>query len=317
MLYPEIDPFAAGLLPVGNGHRIAWECSGNPAGLPIIFLHGGPGGATRPIHRRFFDPSTFRIVLLDQRGCGRSEPWSSLEGNNPQTLVADLEALRHHLGIERWALAGGSWGSCLAMLYGQTHPDRCLGFRLRGVFTGRASEIDWWWRQIGALFPEAFEALENSLPADERHDLLSAYAKRAADPDAAIHTHAAQALKLFSARTSTFRPDPELIDSATDLHAALPLTRFFTHYCVNRFFLEEGQILANLGRISHLPCEIVQGRYDVVTPPATAWAVHRAWPGSRISMVVEGNHTDLEPAMMAAMVAATDRLRDRLMPGRR
>ena len=312
MLYSEIEPFASGLLPVGSGHRIAWESAGNPSGVPVVFLHGGPGGGIRPVHRRFFDPAFFRIILLDQRGCGNSEPLGGLADNNPAALVGDLERLRSHLGIDRWAVAGGSWGSCLALLYGQTHPERCLGFRLRGVFTGRAQEIDWWWRQIGVLFPEAFEDLAQAVPAGERDDLLTAYGRRAADPDPAIHVPAVRALKLFSARTSTFRPDPELIDGAGDLHAALPLARFFTHYCLNRFFLTEGQLLAGLGRISHLPCEIVQGRYDVVTPPTTAWAVHRGWPGSTITMVVEGNHTDLEPAMMAAMVAATDRLRDRL-----
>jgi proline iminopeptidase len=312
MLYPKIEPHAHGLLPVGGAHRIAWESSGNPSGVPIVFLHGGPGGGTRPVHRRFFDPAFFRIILLDQRGCGNSKPWGSLDDNNPSALVGDLEALRRHLGIERWAVAGGSWGSCLALLYGQIHPERCLGFRLRGVFTGGTQEIDWWWRRIGALFPEAFEDLARTVPTAERYDLLAAYGWRTADPDPAIHEPAVRALKLFSARTSTFRPDPELIAGAGDLHSALPLARFFTHYCLNHFFLAEGQLLAGLDRINHLPCEIVQGRYDVVTPPATAWAVHRGWPGSTLAMVVEANHTDLEPAMMTAMVAATDRLRDRL-----
>jgi proline iminopeptidase len=317
MLYPEIEPFAAGMLPVGDSHRIAWECSGNPSGVPIIFLHGGPGGGTRPVHRRFFDPRFFQIILLDQRGCGRSEPWASLENNNPQALVDDLERLRAHLGIERWAVAGGSWGSCLALLYGERHPERCLGFRLRGMFTGRAREIEWWWRRIGALFPDAFEDLVSAVPSAERHDLLGAFGRRTADPAPAIHGPAALALKLFSARTATFRPDPALIDAADDLHTAVPLARFFTHFCLNGFFLAEGQVLAGLDRINHLPCEIVQGRYDVVTPPETAWAVHRSWPGSVLTMVTEGNHTDLEPAMMAAMVAATDRLRDRLAALRR
>ncbi len=312
MLYPDITPFATGLLPVGSGHRIAWESVGNPEGVPILFLHGGPGGGIRPVHRRFFDPAFFRTVLLDQRGCGNSVPWASLKGNDSKTLVEDLERLRRHLGIERWALAGGSWGSCLALLYGETHPERCLGFRLRGVFTGRRQEIDWWWNGIAALFPEAFEELEASVGPAERDDLLAAYAGRTADPNPAIHGPAALALKRFSARTSTFEPDPTLIAGAGDLHAALPLARFFTHYCVNDFFVEDGQLIADLGRISHLPCEIVQGRYDVVTPPKTAWAVHRAWPGSRLTMVTAGNHTDLEPAMAEALVASTDRLRDRL-----
>jgi proline iminopeptidase len=311
-LYPEIEPHDHGRLPVGDGHRIYWESCGNPVGVPIVFLHGGPGGGSRPAHRRFFDPAFFRIILLDQRGCGRSEPWGSLAGNHAAGLVGDLEMLRRHLAIERWAIAGGSWGSCLALLYGETHPERCLGFRLRGVFSGRAEEIAWWWQSIKALFPDAYEDLAGAVPAAERGNLLAAYARRTADPSPAVHTPAVQALKRFSARTSTFRPDPALVDAAADLHEALPLARFFTHYCAHGFFLDDNQILDGLSRIAHLPCEIVQGRYDVVTPAATAWAVHRRWPGSRLTLVTEGNHAELEPAMTAAVLAATNRLRDRL-----
>lgn len=309
-LYPAIEPDATGLLPVGEGHRLYWEASGNRAGLPILFLHGGPGGGTRPAYRRFFDPRFFRIILLDQRGCGRSEPWASLEGNNPQALVDDLEALRRHLKIERWALAGGSWGSCLGLLYGETHPERCLGFRLRGVFTGRAKEVAWWWHGIRALFPDAYDELAAGAPEAGPGGLLAAYAGMTADPSPDIHGPAAQALKRFSAQTSSLRADPD--PGGFALHDAVPLARFFTHYCRNNFFLEEGQILARLDRVSHLPCEIVQGRYDVVTPAATAWAVHRAWPGSRLDLVAEGNHAELEPGMAQALRAATDRLRDRL-----
>jgi proline iminopeptidase len=311
-LYPEIEPFRSGHLPVGDGHRIYWESCGNPSGLPIVFLHGGPGGGAKPGHRRFFDPDFFHAILLDQRGCGRSEPWGSLAGNDAAGLVGDLETLRRHLGIERWAVAGGSWGSCLALLYGEAHPERCLGFRLRGVFTGRAEEIAWWWHGTKALFPDAYEEFAAAVPASERGDLLTAYADRANDPNPAIHVPAVQALKRFSARTSTFRTDPALIDDAADIHESLPLSRFFTHYCRHGFFIEEGQILARIGRIAHLPCEIVQGRYDVVTPAVTAWEVHRAWPGSRLDLVTEGNHAELEPAMTAAVLAATDRLRDSL-----
>jgi len=312
MLYPEIEPYDSGLLPVGDGHRVYWETCGNPAGVPIVFLHGGPGGGARPANRRFFDPDFFRIVILDQRGCGRSEPWGSLVGNNAQSLVEDLEVLRRHLGIERWAIAGGSWGSCLALLYGERYPERCLGFRLRGVFTGGTEEIAWWWQSTRRLFPDAYEELAQAVASHERGDLMTAYARRTADPMPAVHVPAVLALKRFSARTSTFRPDPALIDGAANLHEALPLARFFTHYCAKGFFLEDGRILEELGRIAHLPCEIVQGRYDVVTPAATAWAVHRAWPGSHLALVTEGNHAELEGAMSTALVAATDRLRQRL-----
>ena len=312
LLYPEIEPYDHGMLAVGGPHRIYYEQVGNPEGVPAIFLHGGPGGGAKAIHRRFYDPRFFRIILIDQRGCGRSVPLGETQDNDSQALVGDIERLRQHLGIERWAVTGGSWGSCLALLYGEAHPDRCLGFRLRGMFTGRASEIDWWWRSIGVLFPEAYEDLLAALPADERGDVLAAYHARTNHADPAVHAPAVRALKRFSACTSTFRPDRDLIDQAVDLNQALPLSRFFTHYCANRFFIEDGQILRDLGRVSHLPAQLVVGRYDVVTPPTTSWTVHRAWPGSELEVVVEGNHSDLEPAMAAAVKRATDRLRDRL-----
>lgn len=312
LLYPDIDPYDHGMLAVGGPHRIYYEQVGNPAGVPVIFLHGGPGGGAKAIHRRFYDPDFFRVILIDQRGCGRSVPLGETRDNDSQALVGDIERLRRHLGIERWAVTGGSWGSCLALLYGEAHPDRCLGFRLRGMFTGRASEIDWWWRSIGVLFPEAYEDLLAALPVGERDDVLAAYHARTGHADPAIHEPAVRALKRFSACTSTFRPDRELIEQAVDLAQALPLSRFFTHYCANRFFIEDGLILRDLGRINHLPAQLVVGRYDVVTPPTTSWAVHRAWPGSELEVVVEGNHSDLEPPMAAAVKRATDRLRARL-----
>ena len=308
-LYPAIEPVDSGLLPVSDGHRIYWEVAGNPDGVPVVFLHGGPGGGARPIHRQFYDPAFYRIVILDQRGCGRSLPLGSLAGNNTQAIIADLEALRRHLGIERWLVTGGSWGSCLALAYGETYPERCLGFRLRGVFTGRASEIEWWWHSIGVLFPEAFADLAAAIPAAERSDLLTAYHRRATDPDPAIHLPAVTALKRFSARTSTFRPDPSLIADAGNPDSALPLSRFFAHYCVNKFFLAEGQVLRDIGRITHLPCVIVQGRYDVVTPPRTAWKLAQVWPGAELRIVTEANHAELEPASAAAVRQANDDMR--------
>jgi proline iminopeptidase len=311
-LYPAIEPHLSGMLPVGDGHEIYWEVSGNPSGVPVVFLHGGPGGGTKPVHRQFYDPTFYRIVILDQRGCGRSIPLGSLKGNTTQGIVADLEALRSHLDIDRWLVTGGSWGSCLALAYGEAHPERCLGFRLRGVFTGSVREIAWWWGSIGALFPEAFAELVAPIPQAERDDLLAAYHRRAIDPDPSIHLGAVQALKRFSARTSTFRPNPALIESASDPRASLPLSRFFTHFCVNRFFLEDGQLLRDIGRISHLPCIIVQGRYDVVTPARIAWTLAQAWPGSEFRIVTDANHAELEPDFAPAVREANDDLRGRL-----
>ena len=312
-LYPDIEPYDHGMLAVGGPHRIYYEQAGNPRGEPVVFLHGGPGGGAKPVHRRFYDPDFFRIVLLDQRGCGRSLPLGELQDNDSHALVGDLERLRRHLGIERWAVTGGSWGSCLALLYGETHPERCLGFRLRGIFTGRSSEIDWWWHSIGTLFPEAYEELLAAVPAAERGDVLAAFHRRTSDPDPAIHEPAVRAVKRFSARTSTFRPNDELIEQSTDLAQALPLARFFAHYCAHRFFIDDGQIQRDLERITHLPAQLVVGRYDVVTPPMTSWEIHRHWPGSALEVVVEGNHSDLEPAMAAAVRRATDRLRAQLI----
>ncbi|HWK45838.1 MAG TPA: prolyl aminopeptidase [Stellaceae bacterium] len=308
-LYPAIEPTESGMLPVSEGHQIYWEVSGNPDGMPVVFLHGGPGGGAKPIHRQFYDPAFYRIVILDQRGCGRSVPLGGLEGNTTQGIVADLEALRRHLGIETWLVTGGSWGSCLALVYGETYPERCLGFRLRGVFTGRASEIAWWWHSIGVLFPEAFADLAEAVPAAERSDLLAAYHRRTIDPDPAIHLPAVTALKRFSARTSTFRPDLALIADAATPASALPLSRFFTHFCANGFFMPDGQVLRDLGRITHLPCIIVQGRYDVVTPPRTAWEVAQAWPKAELRIVTEANHAELEPDLALAVRQANDDMR--------
>lgn len=311
-LYPQIEPYRTHRLAVDAPHVLHVEESGNPDGIPAVFLHGGPGAGAKPVQRRTFDPRRFRIVMFDQRGCGRSTPSAELAGNTTQALIADIEAIRAHLGIERWLVAGGSWGSYLSLAYAIAHPQACLGLRLHGVFLGTRDEVRHWFQGIGRFFPEAFAEFSRHVPPSERDDLLAAYYRRLTDPDPAVHLPAAQALRGFSARTQTLRPSPAHIAALTEPRAALEIARLFTHYCANGFFLPEGALIEGVPRLHQLPCEIVQGRYDVVTPPSAAHAVHRAWPQARLTMVDLANHvaTPEAPALSAALSAATDRLAD-------
>ncbi|WP_230983044.1 prolyl aminopeptidase [Inquilinus limosus] len=312
----QADPAASRThrLKVDDLHELHVEESGTPRGLPVVVLHGGPGAGLRPGSTRSFDPAAFRIVAFDQRGAGRSTPHAELAGNTTQALVADIERVRQALGIDRWLVAGGSWGSCLALAYGQAHPERCLGFRLHGIFLASRAEIDWWFQGCRVLFPDRWEDFAGFVPEEERGDLLTAYHRRLIGEDPKLRLAAAIRLRTFSAWTQTFLPDPEHVASLTEPKAALAVARIFTHYCVNGAFLAPGQLLRGLDRIRHLPAEIVQGRYDTVTPMETAWALHRAWPEARFTIVDEANHaaTDRAPALTQALRAATDRLRDAL-----
>lgn len=314
-LYPEIEPYRVQRLAVDPPHELHLEESGNPSGIPVLFLHGGPGAGTKPGQRRTFDPEAFRIVLFDQRGAGRSTPVAELAGNTTQHLITDIERIREHLGIERWLVTGGSWGSCLALAYGIAHPEHCLGFRLHGIFLASPAEARSWFHGIRQHFPDRWETFAAFVPEAEREDLLQAYYRRLVDPDPAVHMPAAAALRTFSAWTQTFLPDPEHVASITEPMAALAVSRLFTHYCVNRAFLPEGHLLENVGKLRDKPAEIVQGRYDVVTPPVTAWRLHRAWPEARFTMVEEASHVGgrRAPALNRALREATDRLRDALL----
>lgn len=312
VLYPVLEPYRAFRLAVGGPHELHVETSGNPDGIPVVFLHGGPGGGTKPAQRRTFDPAVFKIVTFDQRGAGKSTPHAELDGNTTQDLIADLERIRSHLGIERWLVTGGSWGSCLGLAYGQSHPERCLGFRLHGIFMAQRSEIDWWFQGSRMIFPDHWEAFAEFVPEAERHDLLLAYYKRLTSDDAGLRAAAAISLRTFSAQTQTFLPDPDHVATLTDPDAALAISRIFTHYCMNGAFLPSGQLLNDIGRIRHLPAEVVQGRYDTVTPMSTAWQLKKAWPEARFTIVTEANHaaTPNAPALSQALREATDRLRD-------
>jgi proline iminopeptidase len=316
-LYDEIQPFRTQRVSVDPPHQLYVEESGNPSGIPAVFLHGGPGGGSRPLQRRTFDPDRFRIVLFDQRSAGRSTPSAELAGNTTQDLIADIERIREHLGIDAWLVAGGSWGSCLGLAYAIAHPERCLGLRLHGIFLATEDEIRFWFHGIARFFPDHFEAFVAPIPEDERDDLLGAYYRRLIDPEPSIHMAAARALRTFSARTQTLLPSEAHVAALTEPKAALEISRIFTHYCVSRAFLAEGELLAGVGRLRDLPCEIVQGRYDVVTPMRSAWQLHRAWPEARLTIVDLANHvaTPEAPALSRALTDATDRLADRLSAG--
>jgi proline iminopeptidase len=305
-LYPPVEPHAHGWLDTASVHRVYWETSGNPEGMPVVFIHGGPGSGTSPLQRRFFDPARYRIVLFDQRGCGQSTPHGELEDNTTPDLIDDMERLRGALGIERWLVFGGSWGSTLALAYGEAHPERCLGFVLRGIFLCRLSEIDWFLDGIRAFFPEAQRKLAEFIPADERDDLLAAYHRRLVDPDPQVHLPAARVWAAFEASCSTLLPNPQLVSAFCSDRTALSLARIEAHYFVNHIFLPDNSLLDQLPRIRHLPCTIVQGRYDAVCPIVSADELARAWPEARYVIVDDAGHSAFEPGISRALVAATD-----------
>ena len=312
-LYPEIEPYSRGHLDVGDGQDLYYEVSGNPDGKAVVFLHGGPGGATSPKHRRAFDPAAYRIVLFDQRGCGLSTPHvgdgADLSVNTTQHLIADIEALRGHLGIERWQVFGGSWGSTLSLAYAQEHPHRVTELVLRGIFLLRRSEIDWYYHGGAAhLFPELWEDFLLPVPEAERDgDLVEAYHRLLRDPQTA--EQAAVAWSSWEGATSTLLPDPEHAAHNAEPRFALAFARIENHYFRHRGFLDEGQLLHRADRLSDIPGIIVQGRYDVVCPPASAWELHRAWPRSRLIMVDDAGHSFDEPGITHALLEATDALR--------
>jgi proline iminopeptidase len=305
MLYPSIEPYASGSLVVESGHVLYWETSGNPRGLPALFLHGGPGGGCSVNDRRYFDASRYRIVLFDQRGCGRSTPAGALESNTTAHLIADIEALRRQLGIERWLLFGGSWGATLALAYAEQYPQRVSAMVLRGVFTARQSELDWLYRNgASQIFPEPWARFAAFIPEGEWPDLVRAYHARLTCGDAAIEAAAARAWCLWEDTIATLLMTPPSFDEA----ALLSLARIETHYFLHQAFLEEGQLIANAHRLRGIPGVIVQGRYDMVTPPVTAWTLHQAWPGSTLKIVADAGHASSEPGIRRELIAATDAL---------
>jgi len=311
-LYPEIEPYDSGMLPLDGRHRMYYEQSGNPQGVPVVFLHGGPGAGASPAHRRFFDPAHYRIVIFDQRGAGRSTPLGEITDNTTPQLIADIETLRERLGIQQWLVFGGSWGSTLALAYSEAHPDRCTGLILRGIFLCRKSEIDWFLYGLRNIFPEAWDALAAPIPAAERGDLLTAYHRRLTDPDPAVHMPAARAWSTYEGSCSTLMPCPETVAYFAGDVVALGLARIEAHYFIHNIFLPDNSLLDNVGRIRHLPAVIVQGRYDAVCPIVSADDLHKAWPEADYRIVPDAGHSAWEPGICAELVKAAEQFKRRI-----
>jgi proline iminopeptidase len=306
-LYPPIEPYKSGHLDVGDGHSLYWELCGNPQGKPAVFLHGGPGAGCSPDHRRLFDPARYNILLFDQRGCGRSTPHASLEANATWDLVADIERLRAMVGAEQWLVFGGSWGSTLALAYAQTHPDRASALILRGIFTFRQAELDWFYQEgASAIFPDRWEQFLAPIPEAERGDLVSAYHRRLTSDDSAVQLEAAKAWSGWEGATITLLPDETTMAVHTGDKFAIAIARIENHYMVNRGWLEEGQLIRDAAKIRPIPGVIVQGRYDACTPPVTAWDLHRAWPEAEFHIIPDAGHAYNQPGILDRLIRATD-----------
>jgi proline iminopeptidase len=308
VLYPPIEPSDSGMLDVGDGHRLHWELCGRPGGKPAVFLHGGPGASYGPDHRRLFDPERYQVLLFDQRGCGRSTPNASLEANTTWHLVEDIERLRRMVGVERWLVFGGSWGSTLALAYAERHPERVSELVLRGIFGCRREEIEWYY-QSGAswLFPDLWEGFLAPIPEAERHDLVAAYRRRLTSDDPAVRLEAARAWSLWEGRTITLLPSQANADAFGQDEYALAFARIENHFFTHDSWLEPNQIIRDARRLAGIPAVIVQGRYDIATPMRTAWDLHRAWPEARFELVPDAGHAWTEPGIQRLLVDATDR----------
>ncbi|MET0051041.1 MAG: prolyl aminopeptidase [Candidatus Thiodiazotropha sp.] len=312
-LYPPIEPFSSLRLNVGTNHQLHVEQVGNPDGIPALFLHGGPGAGCEAYHRRFFDPQRYRLVLFDQRGCGRSTPHASLDENTTWDLVDDIEQIRIRLGIERWLLFGGSWGSTLALAYAQTHPQRVLALVLRGIFLCRDDEIQWFY-QSGAnrVFPDYWGDFLAPIPAEEREDLLHAYYRRLSGQNEVSRMSAAKAWSVWEGRTASLHPNQAVVGFFSDPHTALSLACIEAHYFVNHAFLRPNQLLEESHRLQDIPGVIVQGRYDMICPMTSAWELHNAWQGSELVVVPDAGHSAAEPGIRNALIEATDRFAHQL-----
>jgi proline iminopeptidase len=307
-LFPPLEPYRTHMMPVTDGHQLYIEECGNPEGLPAVFVHGGPGAGCEMYHRQFFDPAVYRVILFDQRGCGRSRPHASLEGNTTQALVADMEMIRTLLGIESWLVFGGSWGSTLGLVYAQTHPGRVLALVLRGIFLCRQRDIDWFYQQGASyLLPDYWQDYLEPIAPAERDDMVSAYYRRLTGENELTRMAAAKAWSLWEGRASTLLPKAAVVNHFADPYTALSLARIECHYFMNDSFLERDQILNNADRLRDIPGVIVHGRYDVVCPLEQAWALHQAWPQSHLQVIADAGHSATEPGIVDALVNATNR----------
>jgi proline iminopeptidase len=313
-LYPPIDPYKSGHLDVGDGHSLYWELSGNPDGKPVVFLHGGPGGASSPEHRRQFNPEKYKILVFDQRGCGKSTPFASLENNTTWDLVEDIEKLRTEVaGVEKWQVFGGSWGSTLALAYAETHPERVAELVLRGIFLFQQYELDWLYAEGGAssLYPDKWDDFVAPIPESERGDLLQAYRKRLTSDDMDVQVAAAKAFAAWEGNVVTLLPSADVMEEFTDPHKAVAIARIENHYMINHGWLGETQLLDGAGKLKGIPGIIVQGRHDCCTPPRAAWALKQAWPEVDLQIVPDGGHLYSEPGVLDGLIRATDKFAER------
>ena len=308
-LYPDFEPYATGMLDVGDGHSLYWELSGNPEGKPAVFLHGGPGGGSSPKHRRQFNPGKYKILVFDQRGCGKSTPFASLEANTTWHLVEDIDKLRTEVAhVDQWLVFGGSWGSTLSLAYAETHPDRVTELVLRGIFLFHQNELDWLYRYgASELFPEGWDDFNGLVPVDERGDLVSAYRRRLTAEDPATQLAAAKAWSNWEGLTVTLLPDPEMLAEFTEDSRAIAIARIENHYMANKGWLEEGQLLAGAEKLRNIPGVIVQGRHDNCTPPSAAWKLKKAWPEVDLQIIPDGGHLYSEPGILDGLIRATDK----------
>ena len=310
--YPEIEPYESGLLDVGDGQQIYYEVSGNPEGKPAVYLHGGPGGASSADQRRVFDPAKYRIVLFDQRGCGNSLPHASapeadLSANTTWHIVSDIEALRQHLGIDKWLVCGGSWGSSLALAYAEKHPDSVTELVLRGIFTLRRSELEWFYEGGAAnIYPDLWEGFLAPVPEDQRGRLIEAYSRLLNDPDPAVHTAAGKAWARWESSAITLLQDEDLIGHFTEDAFAVAFARIENHYFMNDGWFDDGQLIRDAVKLKDIPAVIIQGRYDMCTPAKTAWDLHRVWPEAEFKMIPDAGHAFSEPGILDAIIEATD-----------
>ena len=309
--YPAIEPYKSEMLPLDAIHTMYVEQSGNPRGVPVVFLHGGPGSGASASHRQFFDPAFYRILIFDQRGAGRSLPLGELRDNSTPHLIADMETLRKHLGIERWMVFGGSWGSTLALAYAEHHPERCMALILRGIFLCRRAEIDWFLYGLKQVFPEAWDKFSGHLPAHQRGDILKCYYKLLTHADPAIHLPAARIWSVYEGSCSTLLPNEGVLANFGSDRVALGLARIEAHYFMNDIFLPENFLLERIGRIRHVPTTIVQGRYDMVCPIISAHELAEAFPEADYHIVADAGHSAFEPGIRGALIETMEKLKAR------